>query len=314
MSLNQRAHELVEQAISHSDQLGIASLDDGINVPVVDFGIRVPGSLGAGVVLAEICTAGLATVRIENGVPEVWRGPAISLHTDQPVAACLAAQYAGWKLTHEDFFAMGSGPMRACCGAEALYDQIGLRESPNLAVGVLETRQFPSPFLCRSIATDCDVEHRKLTLLVAPTASLAGTVQIVARTVETALHKMHELGFDVNQTISGWGTAPLPPVAADDLVAIGRTNDAVLYGGQVQLWVRGDDDELAELIPRVPSMASDDHGRPFAEIYQACGSDFYQIDPQLFSPAWIRVNNLNSGRSFEAGQILPDVIRRSFES
>ena len=313
MSLNQRAYELVEQAISNSAWLGIASLDDGVNVPVIDFGIRVPGSLGAGIRLAEICTAGLANIRLENGDPEIWRGPAISLQTDQPVAACLAAQYAGWKLSHEDFFAMGSGPMRASCGSEALFDQIGLRESPTVAVGVLETRQFPSPFVCRSIAVDCDVEPRKLTLLVAPTASLAGTVQIVARTVETALHKMHELGFDVTQTASAWGLAPLPPVAADDLVAIGRTNDAVLYGGKSSFGCVATTMNSPNS-RKIPSMTANDHGRPFAEIYQACGGDFYQIDPQLFSPAWIRINNLDSGCSFQAGQLLPDVVRRSFES
>ena len=40
---------------------------------------------------------------------------------------------------------------------------------------------------------------------------------MVARSVETALHKLHELKFDLNQIVSAFGTAPLPPVATKDL-------------------------------------------------------------------------------------------------
>ena len=106
----------------------------------------------------------------------------------------------------------------------------------------------------------------------------------MARSVETALHKLHVLGFDLSRVVSGLGKAPLPPVASDDLVAIGLTNDAILYGGQVTLSVRGDDDSIAEIGPRVPSSSSPDHGRPFGEIFSRYNNDFYRIDPLLFSP------------------------------
>src|SRR5258707_9070472 len=96
----------------------------------------------------------------------------------------------------------------------------------------------------------CDrlvIPPAKLTLLAAPASSRAGNLQVVARSLETALHKLYELKFDLTQVVSGAGTAPLPPVAADDLLAIGRTNDAILYGGRVILWVRADDAQLAEV-------------------------------------------------------------------
>src|SRR5262249_17991348 len=108
----------------------------------------------------------------------------------------------------------------------------------------------------------------KITLLAAPAASLAGNLQVVARSLETALHKLHELNFDLGQVISGFGSAPLPPVAKDELGAIGRTNDAILYGGRVVLWVNGDDEQLADIGPKVPSEASPDHGAPFAAIFE----------------------------------------------
>jgi methenyltetrahydromethanopterin cyclohydrolase len=147
---------------------------------------------------------------------------------------------------------------------------------------------------------------------VARTASLAGTVQVVARSVETCLHKLHELGFDLSRVQSGYGLAPLPPVAADDLTGIGRTNDAVLYGGAVTLWVRGDDASLEALGPRVPSCSSSDHGQPFVTVFEKYGRDFYKIDPLLFSPAEVTFVNLDTGRTYRFGQLRADVLRQSF--
>jgi methenyltetrahydromethanopterin cyclohydrolase len=135
---------------------------------------------------------------------------------------------------------------------------------------------------------------------------------VVARSVETALHKLHELHFDLTQVVSGFGTAPLPPVAAEEMEAIGRTNDAILYGGRVSLWVRTDDAQLAEIGPKVPSSSSPDHGETFGEIFRRYECDFYKIDAALFSPATIVFHNLSSGKSHVFGQLAPDVMRRSF--
>ncbi len=224
----------------------------------------------------------------------------------------MASQYAGWQIARDDFFAMGSGPMRAAAGGEDLYETIGLRESPTEAVGVLETRQIPTAGVCHYVAEKCRVEPARLTLLAAPTASQAGTVQVVARSVETALHKLYELQFDLSRVESGFGVAPLPPVAGDDLAALGRTNDAILYGAEVTLWVRGDDASLEALGPKIPSNASADHGAPFAEIFARYDRDFYKIDPLLFSPAAITLMNHDTGRTFRFGKLAPEVVERSF--
>jgi methenyltetrahydromethanopterin cyclohydrolase len=135
---------------------------------------------------------------------------------------------------------------------------------------------------------------------------------VVARSLETALHKLHELDFDLGKVVSGFGTAPLPPVAKGELAAIGRTNDAILYGGRVVVWVHADDDELVEIGPQVPSSASADHGAPFADIFERYERDFYKIDPMLFSPAVIVFNNLTSGKAHTFGRTEPYVLRRSF--
>jgi methenyltetrahydromethanopterin cyclohydrolase len=176
----------------------------------------------------------------------------------------------------------------------------------------LETRDAPGAAVAEFVAEKAGVAPSALTLVFAPTASVTGSVQIAARVVETALHKLHELGFDVRQVVAGYGSCPLPPVAGDDMKALGRTNDAVLYGGQVHLNVDAEDDALRELVERLPASASKDYGEPFGKVFKDAEYDFYRIDPLLFSPAFIRLTNVASGRSFEAGHVNLEVLERSF--
>ena len=312
--LNEAAWQLCDLLEQEADPLRIRAERSPLGTRIVDCGVQTPGGLQAGCRLAEICLAGLGRVALEPAAAALGPWPLISLLTDAPMAACMRSQYAGWQISLGKYFAMGSGPMRAAAGKEALFDAIGGRESSRVAVGVLETRTLPPVEVQQQIATQCRVEPGELALLVAPTASLAGTVQVVARSVETALHKLHELGFDLERVVSGWGTAPLPPVAAGDLAAIGRTNDAILYGGDVTLWVDAPDAQLEAIGPRIPSGASADHGRPFAEIFERYGRDFYRLDPLLFSPAVITLISLASGRSFRYGAFAPAVLGESFEA
>lgn len=312
MELNAPTAELCDRLIDDCESLGIAVSSSASGCRLIDCGIDVPGGREAGRRLAEICLAGLGQVEFLPAASQLGTEMAVVVTVDEPIAACLASQYAGWRITSGKYFAMGSGPMRAAAGKEILFDTIGFRERPQCAVGVLETRTLPPDELCRDLAAQCRVAPEKLTLLAAPTASEAGTVQIVARSVETALHKLFELGFDLKRVQRGHGTAPLPAVADDDLTAIGRTNDAILYGGTVTLWVHGDDASLQELGPQVPSCASSDFGEPFAAIFKRYERDFYAIDPHLFSPALIQFVNLDTEMAHTFGRLAPEVVRQSF--
>jgi methenyltetrahydromethanopterin cyclohydrolase len=312
LDLNRRASELCDRAAADAVQLAIAVERRADGGMTLDFGVSAAGSLEAGRRLAEICLAGLAEVSLAPAPQDAGQGLAVLVRTDHPVAACMASQYAGWQVTGNGFFGMGSGPMRAAAAKEDLFRDIGLVERPDVAVGVLEANSLLPLEVVAELARQCGVEPARLTLAVAPTASPAGTVQIVARSVETALHKLHELGFDLGRVQSGAGLAPLPPVAANDLEGIGWTNDAILYGGDVSLTVRGDDASLAAIGPQVPSCASADHGQPFAALFERYGRDFYQIDKHLFSPAVINFINLDTGRTHRFGHKRPDLLARSF--
>ena len=313
LSLNQRALACAERLISEAEALGVESLTLANGARLIDCGVNAPGGLEAGRLFAEVCMGGLGTVNVTHVSLDNWWLPALSVYTDQPRLACMAAQYAGWSVSQDNYFAMGSGPARALIRAEEkLYEELNYHDEAQIAVLCLETGVLPSAEIAGYIAARAGVAPEALTLLTAPTASIVGGVQVAARVVETGLHKLHELGFDLQQVLTGFGTCPLPPVAKSDIRAIGRTNDAILYGGQVAYTVKADDEELAEVIPRVPASTSPDYGAPFYDVFKGYNFDFYQVDPLLFSPAEIFVTNVTSGRTFHAGQINVAVLRQSF--
>src|SRR3954471_96978 len=312
LSVNDRARDLADQVERDAEALRVAvsRLDNGARV--IDCGSAVSGGLETGRRFSEICMGGLGSVGFAPLHLDGRWFPGLTVTTDHPALACLGSEYAGWRLDRDDYFAMGSGPGRALIRAEELYDDLDVEEQATAAVLCLETRDAPPPELAAGVAERAGVAPADLTLLFAPPASLAGGVQVAARIVETALHKLHEIDFDVRRVVSGYGTCPLPPVAKDDGAAIGRTNDAVLYGGQVELTVDAGDEELEALVERVPSSSSEDHGEPFGRVLEAAGWDFYKIDPLLFSPAEVSLVSVKSGRSFHAGGVEPAVLERSF--
>jgi methenyltetrahydromethanopterin cyclohydrolase len=317
-SVNGLSAPLVEQLLADADQLriGVQRLDSGATL--VDAGIKQPGGLEAGRRIAEICLGGLGWVSLGvGGVAEHWP-VTLHVHTTDPVLACLGSQYAGWSLSHgegkEAFQALGSGPARALALKEPLYKDLDYADKADSACLVLEVDGPPPPPLIDKIARDCGVASEALTLILTPTSSLAGATQVVARVLEVAMHKAHELKFSLEHIVDGIGAAPLAPPAPDFIKAMGRTNDAIVFAGQVQLYVRGDDESAKQLAEQLPSSASKDYGRPFAEVFKAYEYDFFKVDPMLFSPAKITVTALESGRSFQTGRIDLKLLDASFGS
>jgi methenyltetrahydromethanopterin cyclohydrolase len=306
ISVNARAALIAEQMSAEAKALGVKALTLPNGTKVID---AAEGGLRAGKLFAETCMGGLGEVTFTSiDFGQFWL-PGVSVSVERPAVACMAAQYAGWMIKVSKFFAMGSGPARALSRVEELFEKLDYSDESDMAVIALEGRKLPTEEVAEYIACKCNVSTEKLYILIAPTASVVGSVQVAARVVETGMHKMTELGFDIERVSSGYGTCPIAPVAEDDLKAIDRTNDCVLYGGRTFYTMRTEDSEIERIINDIPSSASRDYGRPFYEIFQAYGGDFYQIDPLLFSPAEVSINNLTSGRTYHAGGPNVEVLR-----
>ncbi len=310
--LNRAAHDVFARAQERSTELRIQATKLACGAHLLDFGVHTAGGLQAGVALATICMAGKARISVTNGDRDTWAGPWIQVATDHPVEACMLSQYAGWPVKVGKYFAMGSGSMRVRRGREEVLRSLDAGDSQALAVGTLEANKLPDCDVVATIAAECNVPTESVWLAVAPTCCVAGCVQVVARSVETSLHKLFELGFPLQAIHSAYGLAPLPPPTPDFALGIGRTNDAILYGGHVTLWVDADDEQITEVGGQLPSSASRDYGAPFAETFAKYEYDFYKVDPGLFSPAEVLVVNLRSGRSWKFGGLREDLVASSF--
>jgi methenyltetrahydromethanopterin cyclohydrolase len=310
------ARPLVERLISDAASLRIAVETTPEGCTVVDAGIACAGGIEAGLRIAEICLGGLGRTNLSmNGLLRHWPW-SLGVHASDPILACLGSQLAGWQLTvgsgQNAYSALGSGPGRAAARKEPLFDELGYSDRAETVCLVLEVDHRPPAALVHKVVADCGVAPSGLTLILTPTRSLAGVVQIVARVLEVALHKLHELKFPLERVIDGLGTAPLPPPAHSFVAAMGRANDAIIYGGAVQLFVTGSDASAQKLAQELPSAGSRDYGRPFADVFKSYNGDFYAMDRLLFSPARVTVTALDSGRSFHSGTLDEKLIDRSF--
>jgi methenyltetrahydromethanopterin cyclohydrolase len=315
-SVNTKVEPLVQALIDEADALRVEVSRGTLGECRIDCGVRAGGGLEAGRRIAEICLGGLGRVALEVTNAESSWPFVITVHTSQPVLACLGSQYAGWSLSVDDngkkYSVLGSGPARAVGSSEKLFEELGYRDKASSATLVLEADRAPPAALVEVVAKACKLPPNHLTFIYAPTSSLAGTVQIAARCLEVALHKAHELHFPLNHIIDGIATAPLPPPAPDFIAAMGRTNDAIIYGGRALLFVSVGAKEAKALAENLPSLKSKDYGKPFAAIFAAVKGDFYAIDRMLFSPAMVTVTSLKTGESFEGGRIDTAVLSRSF--
>lgn len=316
LSVNALARPLVGRLLAEAEALRLRVRSDASGACIVDAGIEARGSVAAGLLIGEICMGGLGQVALRSGGLEGW--PTwVEVGSAQPVLACLASQYAGWSLAAskeetggKKFFSLGSGPARALAVKEDLFAELGYRDHADAGVLVLEVDRPPPKVVIDKLLRDCALTADGLTVVLTPTTSLAGTTQVVARVLEVAMHKAHQLGFALGNVVGGSAAAPLPAPSPDGVLAMGRTNDAILYGGRVHLTVRGDDAAARDLARQLPSRNSRDYGRSFADIFKEAGYDFYKIDGALFAPAEVWVSNLDSGNTWHGGALNMPLLSR----
>jgi methenyltetrahydromethanopterin cyclohydrolase len=314
LSVNRNAHSLVKRLCDCADEFGVIVKKSSSGATLIDAGIEARGGFSSGQLITEICLGGLAKAEITYKGYDDLELPSIFVHTDYPAISSLGSQFAGWQIKADKYTAMGSGPARALSlKPKELYEKIGYTDSSDFAVLVLETSQEPTEEAIANITEECKVSPENLFLVLVPTASVAGSVQISGRIVETGLHKLSECGLDPKMVTNACGIAPIAPVHPKMAQAMGRTNDAIIYAGTAYYTVKADDEELKELLAKAPASASKGYGKPFMEIFKEAGYDFYKIDPGLFAPAVFVINNSKTGKTFRAGKINIEVFKKSIK-
>ncbi len=313
LSVNLTALSLVKKLCVRAENYGVVVEETELGATLIDAGIKAKGGFLAGKIITEICLGGYGKAKIFPALYGDFVLPSIFVQTDHPAVSTLGSQFAGWQIKAGKYSAIGSGPARALAlKPKELYEKIMYKDEADAAVLVLETSKKPPDEIMRKISNQCEVAPKNLFLILVPTTSLAGSAQVSGRIVETGLHKLMKLGLDPRVVKYAWGYAPIVPVHPRFDEAMGRTNDAILYAGTAYYIVSyEDDDRLERLVNEAPSSASKSYGRPFLEIFKEAGYDFYKIDPSLFAPAVIVVNNVETGKICRAGNLNMKVFRRS---
>lgn len=313
LSVNRLAWKLLDKLCKNPDFYGVKVEKTGSGATIVDAGIEAKGGFQAGKIITEICMGGCGKAEIIPRRYGELELPSIFVYTDHPVIATLGSQFAGWQIKEGDYFAIGSGPARALAlKPKEIYEKIGYRDDFDKAVVVLETDKHPPEKLLERFVKDCHVLSKNLAVILTPTASIAGATQVSGRIIETGIHKLSKLGLDPNVILYAWGCAPISPIHPKFVKAMARTNDAILYGGITYYAIEyEDEEELKEIVEKAPSKASKDYGKLFIEIFKEADYDFYKIDPNLFAPAIIIVNNIQTGKIFRAGEINAEILTKS---
>ena len=312
LSVNSRAWKLLEKLLEKPDYYGIKVEKTSSGTTIVDAGIKSKGGFQAGKIITEICMGGCGKAEITYRKYGELELPSIFVYTDHPVIATLGSQYAGWQIKEGDYFAIGSGPARALAlKPKEIYDKIGYSDVSDKAIVVLEADKHPPTKLLERFTKECNISPENLAVILAPTASIAGAIQISGRIVETGIHKLDRLGLNPKAILYAWGCAPIPPIHPKFIEAMARTNDAILYGGVAYYTVECDDEEeLKQIVSKAPSNASEAYGKPFIEIFKEANYNFYKIDPNLFAPAILIVNNVKTGMIFRAGEINAEALEK----
>lgn len=330
--INKLAVRLLREAETHLDELGISLKRLSGGASVYDFGVEVPGSWEAAELFTRITLGDQGRLKLgawrhsghhaagsvgqPGGFPPV---SSVELFISQPLIACLASQIAGWQLGGGQSAVIGSGPARAAAAvshdpymAMTPYRDDVTEEGVVLCV---QDTQLPGEAIAREAAEACGVPEELVYLAAAPSASIVGTVQVSARILEQCCHKMYEHGFSVSNVRACRGSAPIAPLVLDEVKAMGRINDAILYGGEAEFWLDAADEDVEEIADHLVSLHSSPcYGKAFGQIFEEAGRNFYRIDHEVHSAALVHLHNVRTGRSVQAGEINFSVLEKSFFS
>ncbi len=252
---------------------------------------------GVGLKVAEATMGGLGSVSLSE---KDGKEMIVVEITEKPSIATLACQMAGWRIKIGGKTAMGSGPARILAKQpKEIYEFLNYSEDSKVAALALETNVAPTEETAKLILEKTGADD----VIVAAFRgdSEIGLINVIARVVEMGFFALEQLKFDVGKITYGWGTAPLPELNEDVMFT---SNDALIYGGVVKLKTKKWEDGLAE---KVVSHASPTFGKPFKQLFKEAG-DFYKMDPKIFAPAEITVEDTTSGKTYHAGGIKKEIL------
>ncbi len=313
LSVNAEAMKIVRKILESPEALSVEVSRFPNGSTLIDMGQRAAGSWEAARYFTLITLGGLGEVSYESYPIGDARLTGVRVMVNRPLEACMACQVAGWRLADEPDAPILAGPARALNNPpDHYFDYIDYRDHSDEGVVTVQMTRPVTEAMADQMALACGLRPENLYILVSRHACLISTVQVPARVIELTMHRLALEKFDLRCIRQAACFAPVPPLVNDELTSFGRINDALIYGGEVTLYVEAPDEVLSTLVPRVVTAASRIGGKSFSQLYREADYDFHAIPADMHTPAILHMTNLSSGRTFSAGQFDYDVLRSSF--
>ncbi len=283
---------------------------------VIDCGVEMSGSWGAAKIMTEVLYGGLNEITYET-FPEkidyVYYN-AVHVYSDHVVMQQAGCNISGWELKPGKYAPVLAGPGRTLARKKGDWfsSYSNYADKYHEAVLTVEMGRMLNEEEVEELIEALGIEAENVYILVAASGSIACSVEVSARIIEQSLHRLHEEKFDLDNIIEAHGFCVIPPVIKDDLIAMGRLNDVLIYGGQCTFTVDCEDSEIEALIDKITSDKCSMYGSMFKTIYEENGCDFYKVPMEMYSPAKVVIINQRTGRVFKAGKFNLDILAKSF--
>ncbi len=316
-SVSQDSMKIVrEKILPYVEQLNCCKLTLKNGTTVIDMGTNAPGGWLAAKLFVEATIANLGHVdygRFQFGKIDL---PSIDVYIDHPQIASLSCQFSSWPMGKKDIPGyirpMGSGPARAIAQNDLFVKLWDYTDNYHETVFGLQAETLPDEKLADEVAAACRISPENLYILCCKTGSLAGSINVCSRTVETTVWRLYHNGFDIKKIISGMGTCPIAPPVKDEFRAMVRVNVAILYGGMVRYVVDSTDAEIEAIIDKLPTKMAQRYGYPFSKMLEEGGRDIFNTDKDIHGVAIFEIMNYNTGSIFKSGEIREDYLQEIY--
>ncbi len=189
-SINKLAIKVVKEILAREEEIGVKVIKMACGATLIDMGLNVKGSNEAGVLFTRVTLGDLATVSLGNWkLNEDYSFGSVELFVTEPLIACLGSQIAGWQLGEGEFATIGSGPARAqaVIPTDFYLDMTPYRDRNDEVVLCIQDIHYPDDSVAQEVARACNVLPENVYLLIAPSASIAGGIQVSARMVKKSV-------------------------------------------------------------------------------------------------------------------------------
>jgi methenyltetrahydromethanopterin cyclohydrolase len=315
-SLNEAAMDIISPILDDPQRYGALISKSSGGATIVDMGIEADGSWLGAKMYVEAAHGGMAELTYGRTRIKDLDLPTANLMVDNPMLSVIGCEAGAWAVGEGEFVPVASGPVRAKARADRWSQRVEYEDPSPYVLLQMQTVSIPNDETLAYVADACGIPVANLTVMVAPSASLVGSIQVCSRAFEQCIISLaRNTSFDISTILHGYGSAPVAPVIKDEVLAMGRINDALVYGGSGGMWLRhSDDDEVRRMTEGLPfsAQAGDDYGKGYAEIYATYGHSLFNIPAPLDSPAKVMMTNMLTGNVFTAGKIDEDIVYRSF--